>query len=124
VYVARAATTVIGDTTLGVIHRDRLPDVLAVIHRSGYGPMARVFDPARGPVAAQLERAGFPAPPECAASGQELVVLGVTAPGKAARIGVALMDAGAVAVYVTTRGKTSGPLSPVGVEQAAPAPQA
>jgi hypothetical protein len=46
------------DAVLGIIPRSQLPEVLTVIHRSGLGPQARVLDPERGPLDAQLARAG------------------------------------------------------------------
>lgn len=104
---------VVGDTTIGVIPRDRLADVLALIHRGGYGPMARVFDPIRGALAGQLDRAGLPDLPESVTSG-DVVVLGVTAPGHAARVGAALLGGGALAVYVTNKGRAGALLAPVG----------
>jgi hypothetical protein len=46
------------DAIIGIIPRSQLPEVLTQIHRSGLGPQARVLDPERGPLDAQLARAG------------------------------------------------------------------
>jgi len=46
------------DAVIGIIPRSQLPEVLTQIHRSGLGPQARVLDPERGPLDAQLARAG------------------------------------------------------------------
>ena len=46
------------DAVIGIIPRAQLPEVLTQIHRSGLGPQARVLDPDRGPLDAQLARAG------------------------------------------------------------------
>ena len=54
----------LADAVVGIIPRSRLPEVLTQIHRSGLGPQARVLDPERGPLAAQMERAGVLDAPE------------------------------------------------------------
>jgi hypothetical protein len=112
-----------GDTAIGVISRNALPGVLALVHGGGFGPLARVFDSSRGSVAGQLERAGFPVPPEAASPGPDLIVLGVTAPGRAVRAGEAMLRGGARSVYVTTRLRGDGvrgavPLVPQPVSEA------
>lgn len=53
----------LNDAVVGIIPRDELPNVLTVIHRSGLGPQARVLDPGRGSITAQLTRAGVIDPP-------------------------------------------------------------
>lgn len=64
------------DAVVGIIPRDELPNVLTVIHRSGLGPQARVLDPERGDITAQLIRAGVIDPPALAAeAGGEMVLL-------------------------------------------------
>jgi len=98
-----------GDTALGIVAREALPAVLAAIHRRGYGPMARVFDPARGALDGQLRRAGLPVPPETDRAPTDRVVLGITAPGHAARIGDAMLQAGAAAVFVACKGREGVP---------------
>ncbi len=95
----------VGETVLGVVGRDRLPAVLAEIHRGGFGPVARVFDPGRGEVGAQLRRVGLPEPPEVAAADPAILVLAVTAPGRAALAAEAMTRGGAHPVYVTARGE-------------------
>lgn len=52
------------DAVVGIIPRSRLPEVLTQIHRSGLGPQARVLDPERGPLDAQLAHAGVLDAPE------------------------------------------------------------
>ncbi|CAN5690822.1 hypothetical protein BH09CHL1_BH09CHL1_33200 [soil metagenome] len=53
----------VNDAVIGIISRDSLPNVLTLIHRSGLGPQARVLDPERGDISAQLARAGVIDPP-------------------------------------------------------------
>ncbi|MCC6313984.1 MAG: hypothetical protein IT337_08205 [Thermomicrobiales bacterium] len=94
----------VGDTVLGIVERGELGGVLSAVHRGGFGPVARVFDGARSPLAAQLERAHLPAPPEtAAASSGGIVVVVVTAPGRAPLVAETLSRAGATQVYVTAR---------------------
>jgi hypothetical protein len=66
----------LNDAVVGIIPRDELPNVLTVIHRSGLGPQARVLDPERGDIAAQLARAGIIDPPAIPVeTGSEMVLL-------------------------------------------------
>lgn len=106
----------VGDTVLGAVERDRLANVLASIHRGGFGPLARVFDPARGPLAEQLTRAGLPLPPEAGAASVDAVILAVTAPGRALRVADAMSRGGARRVYVTAAGRGSPSSAVVPVE--------
>ena len=96
-----------GDTVLAMVDRERLGGVLAAVHRAGLGSLARVFDPRRGPIAAQLRRAGLPEPPEAATADPALVMLALTVPGRAAIAADALARGGAHRVYVTARGATA-----------------
>lgn len=96
--------TTAGDTVIAVVERDRLPAVLAAIHRAGFGPLARVFDPARGPLGEQLRRAGLPLPPDIERPDAPTVVLAVTAPGRAGHAAETAAGGGATGIYVTTRG--------------------
>lgn len=102
----------VGDTVLAVVRRDRLPAVLAEIHRGGLGTAARVFDPVRGEVGAQLRRVGLPIPPEATVNDSAVLVLAVTAPGRAVRAAEAMAKGGAERVYVTSRHEEA-PLNPV-----------
>jgi len=104
---------VAGDTVIGVVPREALAAVLSAVHRGGFGPLARLFDPERGPLDGQLRRAGLPAPAEAASSDRATVLLAVTAPGRAALVGDAISRAGAVRVYVTARGRIDAALDPV-----------
>ncbi len=99
----------VGDTVIAVVERDHLGGVLAAVHGGGYGPLARVFDPARGPLAGQLSRAGLPVPPEAENPGGTIVLLAVTAPGRAVRVADAMATGGAQRVYVTARGASDRP---------------
>jgi hypothetical protein len=110
---ARVDSTV-GDTVIGVVGRDRLGSVLAAVHGGGFGPLARVFDPARGTLAGQLARAGLPLPPEADEADPATVLLAVTAPGRAARVADAMSRGGARRVYATARGVDAdiAPVSP------------
>ena len=120
---AQAGTSV-GDTVIGVVGRERLGSVLSAIHGGGFGPLARVFDPARGPLAGQLARAGLPLPPEAREADPATVLLAVTAPGRAARVADAMSRGGAHRVYVTARGANAD-IAPVAPSQpAAPATDA
>lgn len=97
----------VGDTVIAAVGRDQLGSVLAAVHGGGFGPLARVFDPARGPLAGQLTRAGLPLPPEAENPDGATVLLAVTAPGRAIRVADAMATGGARRVYVTTRGASS-----------------
>lgn len=96
-----------GDTVIAAVERDRLGSVLAAVHGGGFGPLARVFDPARGPLAGQLSRAGLPLPPEAENPDGATVLLAVTAPGRAIRVADAMASGGAHRVYVTARGASA-----------------
>lgn len=115
----------VGDTALGVVQRGRLSALLAALHAGGLGPQARVFDPARGDVAAQLQRANLPVPPEVSAGDadpkDDLVVVGVAAPGRAARAAETMLLVAAARVYVTTRGATAFAQPLAGLEEGADA---
>lgn len=104
---------VAGDTVIGVVPREALAAVLAAVHRGGFGPLARLFDPDRGPLDGQLRRAGLPAPAEASSQDRATVLLAVTAPGRAALVGDAISRAGAVRVYVTARGRIDAALDPM-----------
>lgn len=95
----------VGDTVLAIVGRDRLPIVLAEIHRAGFGSVARVFDPGRAEIVGQLRRLGLPAPPEVAVADPAFLVLTVSAPGRAALAAEAIARGGARRVYVTRRGE-------------------
>lgn len=99
----------VGDTVIAAVARDQLGSVLAAMHGGGFGPLARVFDPARGPLAGQLARAGLPLPPEAENPDGTTVLLAVTAPGRAVRVADALATGGARRVYVTARGTSAAP---------------
>ncbi|MFM9105669.1 MAG: hypothetical protein ACKOWF_03090 [Chloroflexota bacterium] len=120
----RVARKQLGDTALAIVARERLPSVLAVVHGRGFGPMARVFDPGRGALAGQLQRAGLPVPPDVDRDAADRVVLGITAPGHAARIGDTLLQAGAAAVFVACKGREGVPPAVIEAEGAAAAPGA
>ncbi len=109
----------VGDTVLGVVDRARLPDVLAEIHRAGFGSVARVFDPRRSEVGAQLRRVGLPQPPEPAANDPALLILAVTAPGRAALAAEVMARGGAHRVYVTALDENA-PVSPLHAIDTAP----
>jgi len=99
----------VGDTVVAVVDRERLAAVLATVHRAGFGSLARVFDPARGDLGVQLRRADLPEPPEAARPDAGLVVLALTAPGRAAVAADAISRGGARSVYVTARGTADDP---------------
>ncbi|MBA3414928.1 MAG: hypothetical protein H0U10_06880 [Chloroflexia bacterium] len=109
----------VGDTVLGVVDRVQLPAVLAEIHRAGFGSVARVFDPRRSEVGAQLRRVGLPQPPELDANDPAVLILAVTAPGRAARAAEAMERGGAHRVYVTVPDEHT-PLSPLHATETAP----
>lgn len=74
----------VNDAVVGIIPRDELPNVLTLIHRSGLGPQARVLDPERGDVAAQLARAGVIDPPALSVDSEREMVLLVFSAGRMA----------------------------------------
>lgn len=86
---------------VGLFDRERLPTVLAAIHRAGFGPQARVLDGARGDLAAQLRRAGV-RPRFALAADEPAVVVLVNAPGRDARVAAVLEQAGARTIELET----------------------
>ncbi len=92
-----------GEGVVGVFARERLSDGLVATHRGGFGAHVRVLDPARGELAGQLRRAGFPNPISPDDLGTTAALILVTAPGRAAVVGRLLTEAGARAVHVVNR---------------------
>jgi len=107
------------DSVVGVFDRERLSDGLVALHRAGYGPQARVLDPARGDLAGQLRRLGVAAPldPVDQEAGTALIV--VSAPGRAPAVAEALERAGARAIRRVSR---DGPAFAVATPPTAPGP--
>ncbi len=48
------------DSVVAIVPEDLLGEILPVIHRSGYGHLARVIRNGKRPLAGQLQRAGVP----------------------------------------------------------------
>ena len=96
-----------GDTVVGVFDRERLSSALAMVHRAGFGPHARVLDGARGDLVGQLRRAGIRLTLEPRDEDGATALIVVTAPGRGAAAADALARAGARAVHRAGRG---GPL--------------
>ena len=107
------------ESIVGVFDRERLSDGLVALHRAGYGPQARVLDPARGDLAGQLRRLGVAAPldPEDRDVGTALIV--VSAPGRVTAVVEALERAGARAIRRVSR---DGPAFAVATSPTAPGP--
>ena len=101
----RAGVT--GDTVVGAFDRERLSSALAMVHRAGFGPHARVLDGARGDLVGQLRRAGIRLTLEPRDEEAATALIVVTAPGRGAAAADALARAGARAVHRAVRG---GPL--------------
>jgi hypothetical protein len=94
------------DTVLASIDASMLPELLATIHRSGFGHSTRVIDPRRGDFEGQLARAGIelaetpPRHPD-----DPLVV--VHAPSRTAQISALLREAGAAHVRSIAIGRNT-----------------
>jgi hypothetical protein len=115
------------ETVVALFRRDRLPEGLSALHARGMGHTARVLDPARGPVADQLVRAGIAADlglPEL--SGDDVLLL-VAATGRSAIVGDLLLDNRAREVRVYRPGgeaRVADPIETVtGVDPVADAAQ-
>ena len=93
-----------GDAVIAVMTREQLSAALVATHRAGFGPNARVFDPARGDIDGQLARAGLPI--HLAQSDKEptVALIVVMAPGRADRVEATLRDHGARSIYRVARG--------------------
>ena len=90
------------DHVLGVYARDHLGAALAAVHRSGYGPQARVFDGARGDVTQQLSRAGLRVH-DASSIPAEALLIAVNAPGRAAMVAELFSELGAEAVIFASK---------------------
>lgn len=106
---------------VGLFDRERLPTVLAAIHRAGFGPQARVLDGVRGDLAAQLQRAGV-RPRFALAADEPAVVVLVNAPGRGARVAAVLEQVGARTIEVDTAVSRPPALSPPSADVAVPLP--
>jgi hypothetical protein len=100
------------DTVIGVFERDVLPAALAAVHRAGYGPNARVLQPERGSLTAQLQRAGIGNPPPIEAESRPILVL--FAPARVAHALDLLHRSGASAVHIASRDQNGVPYAPSG----------
>jgi hypothetical protein len=92
-----------GEYVIVLVGPDHLPVALAALHRAGYGPNARVFDPARGELAGQLRRAGVAPEGLPSALGEGEVAVGVQAAGRAMAVVSTLIGAGVERVYLVAR---------------------
>ncbi len=101
----------VNDAVVGIIPRDELPNVLTMIHRSGLGPQARVLDPERGDIAAQLTRAGVLDPPALAVDPAREMVLLVFSAGRMALASEAMARFGGHDIQTLAR-KTSFLVAP------------
>lgn len=90
------------DHILGAFSRERLGAALAAVHRSGYGPQARVFDGARGDVIRQLSRAGLRVH-DPASIGADTLLIAVNAPGRAAMVAELFSELGAASVVMASK---------------------
>jgi hypothetical protein len=100
------------DTVIGVFEREMLPAALAAVHRAGYGPNARVLQPERGSLTAQLQRAGIGNPPPIEAESRPILVL--FAPARVAHALDLLHRSGASAVHIASRDQNGVPYAPSG----------
>ncbi|HEX5500470.1 MAG TPA: hypothetical protein VFX03_14640, partial [Thermomicrobiales bacterium] len=97
------AIPALADFVFGVLERDRLSDALVAVHRAGFGPHARVIDGRRGDLAGQLRRSGLHEAIDAATLAPDLVIVVVSAPGRAALAADALLRHGARGVQALTR---------------------
>jgi hypothetical protein len=108
------------EVVVGVFGREQLSDGLVAIHQAGLGPMARVLDPARGDLDAQLRRTGYEVPVSFAEGDAGIALLFITAPGRAERAATTMTQAGARAVYQARRaGSAMVPADPIPPEAVA-----
>lgn len=90
------------ETAVGVLDRALLSDALFAIHRARFGPQTRVLDGTRGPLAAQLRRAGLaldPGPLGGALNREQALIL-VNAPGRSDEAAQLLSRIGASDVVI------------------------
>ena len=106
------------DSIVGVFDRERLSDGLVALHRAGFGPQARVLDPARGDLASQLRRIGVELPLDALDDRGDTALVVVSAAGREAAVAAALERAGARAVRRVSR---DGPAFAVATTGPAPA---
>ena len=59
-FVQLCEKSMIQDSVVAIVPEDVLGDVLPVVHRSGYGHLARVIRAGKRPLPGQLQRAGVP----------------------------------------------------------------
>jgi hypothetical protein len=100
------------DAALGLFDWERLSGALVATHRAGFGPQARVLDPARGDVPGQIRRAGFSPPPDPRRGGAEHGVDPRHRARPAARVGDIFAGAGAKVVHLLGRGAAATPWTP------------
>ncbi|MGC4104776.1 MAG: hypothetical protein QM753_00285 [Thermomicrobiales bacterium] len=93
----------LADAVVAIVDDDRLPAILAVIHRNGLGHIARVMKRERGDFRAQLRRASIPveqAPDTLDDAGRILLV---TAAARSQMTADLLLRNHAIAAWVITK---------------------
>ncbi len=99
----------VADSAAAAIADDRLSDVLAQVHREGFGHNAQVVRPERGRTADRLRRAGLDAPAATRLSEQNRPIVLIFAPARVDAADVLLRRGGAATVelYAQTAGTQS-----------------
>jgi hypothetical protein len=107
------------DTVLAVIPRSTLNQALAVFHREGFGPVVRVMDSERSPLADQLNRAGLPDARIAKARPADSVVVCVVAPERVKPAAAIAVANGATDVELALRSVTTSERVPAAMLDAA-----
>lgn len=92
----------IQESVVAVINNDVLGDILPIVHRSGYGHLARVIRNTRRSLLGQLQRAGVPVSQAPETITQIPAVLLISAAGRAPMAATMLIRLGANRVWIVS----------------------